>query len=150
LQQRGSGRADPPAPAEDPQRRDVSVVGGGRGSPRAAFSETRDRVEAPISTVNADARRRRAEASERVAEAKDDAGVEWSRLRTNVSGHVDGVRAKVDQGRDEHDANGAARRADHAEQNTVDSIDCAISAVLVEEATVLGAAAARMIADSMA
>ena len=76
-------------------------------------------------------------------------GAQWSKLRASASDHIDEIRAKIDQQRDDHDANVASRRADQAEQNAADSIDFATWAVAEAEASVLEAADARMIADSL-
>jgi hypothetical protein len=116
----------------------------------AARTETREQIEARISTVKADAQRQREAARTRGTEAKDAASAQWSNLRASVSDHIDEMRAKIDQQRDDHDANVAARRADQAEQNAADSIDFATWAVAEAEASVLEAADARMIADSLA
>jgi hypothetical protein len=115
-----------------------------------ARSQTREELRMRISEAKADAQRRRVEAQARAAQGKDDATAQWSTLRASVSDHFDEMRSKIDQRRDDHDGHVAERRAEKAEENAADSIDFAIWAVAEAEASVLEAADARVIADSLA
>jgi hypothetical protein len=115
-----------------------------------ARTQTREELEARIAKVKADAQRRRDEARARGAQAKDDATAQWSKLRGGVGDHIDEMRSKIDQRRDDHDVQVAERRAEKAEENAADSIDFATWAVAEAEASVLEAADARVIADSLA
>jgi DNA repair exonuclease SbcCD ATPase subunit len=115
-----------------------------------ARTQTHRELEARIATAKDDAQRRRNEAQARGAQAKDDAAAQWSKLRGGVSDHLDQMRSKIDERRDDHDAHVAERRAEQAEENAGDSIDFAAWAVAEAEASVLEAADARVIADSLA
>jgi hypothetical protein len=115
-----------------------------------ARTQTHQELEARIATAKADAQRRRDEARASGAQAKSDATAQWSKLRGNVGDYFDGMRSRIDERRDDHDAHIAERRAEQAEENAGDSIDFAAWAVAEAEASVLEAADARVIADSLA
>ena len=85
----------------------------------------------------------------RRAEVTDDMASAWASLQADAQEQFEKIRAKLDEKRDDHDAQAAERRAERAEANAAYAASFAQYAVDEAEAAALEAADARKIADAL-
>ena len=80
---------------------------------------------------------------------KDELASAWASLLGQDHEQFEKMRARLEEKRDDIDANAAERRAERAEANAADAVDFAQYALDEAEAAALEAADARKIADSL-
>ena len=114
----------------------------------AARKETREQLETRVAEAKAAAQRRREEMKTRGIKVNDQLASAWASLVAHVQEQFEKMRAKLDEKRDDLDAQAAERRAERAEANAADAADFAQYALDEAEAAALEAADARKIADA--
>ena len=112
----------------------------------AARKETHEQLETRVAEAKATARRRREEThgtkvNEQLASA-------WASLVANVQEQFEKMRAKLNEKRDDLDAQAAEQRAERAEANAAVAADFAQYALDEAEAAALEAADSRKIANA--
>ena len=91
----------------------------------AARKETREQLETRVTEAKATAQRRREEIKTRRTTVKDELASAWAGLLAQVYEQFEKMRARIDEKRDDLDANAAERRAERAEANAADAVDFA-------------------------
>ncbi len=114
----------------------------------AARKETHEQLETRVAVAKACAQRRREEMKTRGAKMNDQLASAWASLVAHVHEQFERMRARLDEKRDDLDAQTAERRAERAEANAADAVDFAQYALDEAEAAALEAADARKIADA--
>ncbi len=115
----------------------------------AARKETREQLETRVAEATATAQRRREEIKTRGTTVKDELASAWASLLGQVHEQFEKMRARLEEKRDDFDANAAGRRAEGAEANAADAVDFAQYALDEAEAAALEAADARKIANAL-
>jgi hypothetical protein len=93
--------------------------------------------------------KRRERSRQEYLKAQESMASVWSGLSSKLQSDIDGIRAKIDVKKQEHDHEKAARAADQAEENAMFAIDFAYSAVDYAETAALDAVLARERAASV-
>jgi hypothetical protein len=99
--------------------------------------------------IKADAAKRKASLDQSMSKAQDTVVATWTGLSDKVQSDVDGLRAKINFKKYEHDRDKAAKAADDAEDNAVRAIGFALDSIDYAETAVLDAMMARETADAM-
>ena len=115
----------------------------------AAQKKAQADIQRREAQIKADAAKRKAGLERGASNAQDTVVSTWNGLTSQVQSDVDGLRAKIDFKKYEHDRDKAARAADDAEGNALLAIDFALDSIDYAETAVLDAIMARETAEAM-
>jgi hypothetical protein len=115
----------------------------------AAKTKAAAQIQQREDQIKADAAKRKANMDQSISNAQDTVVSTWDGLTTRVQSDVDGIRAKIDYKKYEHDREKAAKAADDAEENAARAINFALDSIDYAETAVLDAMVARDSASAM-
>jgi hypothetical protein len=115
----------------------------------AAKTQASAQIQQRQEEIKADAARRKASLDQSISNAQDEVVSTWTGLSNQVHSDVDGLRAKIDFKKYQHDKEKAAKAADDSEENAVRAINFAFDSIDYAEVAVLDAIDARVTANAM-
>jgi hypothetical protein len=115
----------------------------------AAKTKASAQIQQREEQIKADAAKRKANMDQSMSNAQDTVVSSWNGLTTRVQSDVDGIRAKIDYKKYEHDREKSAKAADDAEENAARAINFALDSIDYAETAVLDAMVARDNATAM-